>query len=85
MRGRVVRWFPSRGFGFIKADNDREFFAHASAIISDDLYKNLEVGAVVHFDLQPALQPNRAPMAAHITRAPAGANPMDPNADGGRA
>merc|ERR1719374_445492 len=48
----TVKWFnPEKGFGFILAKDDKEYFVHYSAIKSDG-FKSLGEGETVEFDLQ---------------------------------
>jgi cold shock CspA family protein len=46
LHGSVARWIEPRGFGFVAADDGREFFAHISQIVSGD---PLRVGWRVSF------------------------------------
>merc|ERR1719374_247873 len=48
----TVKWFNvEKGFGFILAKDDKEYFVHYSSIKSDG-YKSLGEGETVEFDLQ---------------------------------
>ena len=47
----IVKWFsPQKGFGFIIADNNNEYFVHYSSIISDG-FKTLRKGQAVTFSI----------------------------------
>jgi CspA family cold shock protein len=48
MRGRVVRWYADKNFGFVKPDDgSADVFLHASNLQADDV----EVGWRVEFDV----------------------------------
>ena len=48
----TVKWFNvEKGFGFILAKDDKEYFVHYSSIKSDG-FKSLGEGETVEFDLQ---------------------------------
>ncbi len=60
MEGKVVRWINS--FGFIKARDGQQYFAHYSAIEGDG-YRELEPGQRVSFDVAES---ERGPLAKRI-------------------
>ncbi len=68
MKGRVKRWFASRGFGFLTRDDGRDFFVHATGIVSDAMFKDLREGDRVEFELGPARDPAQPPAAVNVRR-----------------
>ena len=47
-----VKWFnPSKGYGFIEYEEDKEIFVHYSAITMDG-YKELKQGQIVEFEIE---------------------------------
>jgi cold shock protein len=67
MRGTVVKWKNTRGFGFIRpANGGPDFYVHYSAIVSGEPYKALVEGEPVDFELKPG--PNGKPMASCVIR-----------------
>ncbi len=61
MLGKVVRWFGTRGFGFIASDG-KEYFAHYSSIKGEG-YRNLHEQDKVLFDVEES---DRGPQAVNI-------------------
>jgi ribosomal subunit interface protein len=47
-RGRVVRLFPDRGYGFLEAEDGHEVYFQASSVL-DDAFGQLSVGSVVRY------------------------------------
>lgn len=47
--GRVSRILKDKGFGFIKSDNNQEFFFHRSAV-KGAVFESLEAGTSVSFN-----------------------------------
>lgn len=48
----AVKWFnPSKGYGFIEFEGDREIFVHYSAIQMEG-YKALKQGQIVEFEIE---------------------------------
>ena len=54
MNTGTVKWFNSeKGFGFIANDNGGDdVFVHFSAIVSESVYKSLQEGQAVTFDVE---------------------------------
>lgn len=52
MRGKVVRWLPERGFGFIKPDeaSERDCFVHVSQMQAAGIH-GIEVGDRIEFEI----------------------------------
>ncbi len=50
MKGKVIRFNKNKGFGFIKAGDDKDVFFHYSELVMEG-FKDIEVGAEVEFDL----------------------------------
>jgi ribosomal subunit interface protein len=50
-RGRIVRLFPDRGYGFIETDARREVYFHAHAV-HGVAFEKLAVGMVVDLDIE---------------------------------
>ena len=49
MKGSVKMFNKEKGFGFIRAEDNQDYFVHYSSIISEDHYKALEQGDQVEF------------------------------------
>jgi ribosomal subunit interface protein len=62
-RGRIVRLFPERGYGFIETDARREVYFHAHAVHGIP-FEQLAVGMVVDLDLEAG---NQGPQASRVT------------------
>jgi len=62
-RGRIVRLFPDRGYGFIATDTHRDVYFHASALHGMPFAK-LQVDTVVDLDIEAAHQ---GPQATRVT------------------
>ncbi|MGM9886202.1 MULTISPECIES: cold-shock protein [unclassified Lactococcus] len=59
----TVKWFnPTKGFGFITAEDGTDLFAHFSQIQSSG-FKTLEEGQKVTFDVEEG---QRGPQATNI-------------------
>ena len=54
MRGTVKFFDKTKGWGFIKAEDNTEIFVHWSGIINMDGFKHLEEGQIVEFDIAEA-------------------------------
>jgi len=61
-RGRIVRLFVDRGYGFIETDARREVYFHAHAV-QDIPFEKLAVGMVVDLDIETG---NKGPQAARV-------------------
>ena len=61
-RGRIVRLFVDRGYGFIETDARREVYFHAHAV-HDIPFEKLVVGMVVDLDIETG---NKGPQAARV-------------------
>lgn len=54
MKGKIKRYLPMRGFGFIKRDDGGpDVFVHNNARI-DDPGEHFEVGDIVEFETEPS-------------------------------
>ena len=62
MRGKVKRFDPKKGYGFITMDEGGDIFVHWTAIDMEG-FKTLKEGQVVEFDIQ---QGKKGPQAAHV-------------------
>ncbi len=51
MKGKVVRFDDSRGFGFIESTDGKTVFVHYTQIVDNEPFKSLKVGQEVEFDL----------------------------------
>lgn len=63
VRGRIVRLFPERGYGFITTDANREVYFHANAV-HGIAFDKLQVDTVVELDIEPG---NQGPQATRVT------------------
>ena len=61
-RGRIVRLFPERGYGFIETDGRREVYFHANAVQGVP-FEKLAVGMVVDLDIEAG---QKGPQAARV-------------------
>ncbi len=59
MKGKVVRFNPEKGFGFIKTEDGRDAFFHYSSLVMEG-YKTIEPNAEVEFDLEESEKGLRA-------------------------
>lgn len=59
MKGKVVRFNPEKGFGFIKTDDDKDVFFHYSSLVMEG-YKTIEPNTEVEFDLEESEKGLRA-------------------------
>jgi CspA family cold shock protein len=50
MNGRISRVLLEKGFGFIKGDDDQEYFMHRTAIRDGSGFEQLRDGQAVIFD-----------------------------------
>lgn len=51
MKGKVVRFNPKKGFGFIKSEDDKEVFFHYSSLVMEG-FKTVDVDSEVEFDIE---------------------------------
>lgn len=63
IRGRIVRLFADRGYGFITTDTDREVYFHANAVHGTS-FDQLQVGTVVELEIEAGHQ---GPQASRVT------------------
>ena len=50
MKG-IVKWFSGkRGYGFVMGEDQKEYFAHYSEIVTNKKYKNLPPDVEVEFE-----------------------------------
>jgi cold shock CspA family protein len=61
-KGRIIYFIPSRGFGFIKTPDDKEFFFHVS---NTKMVPALSMD--VEFEVGPPIREGKSPMALNIT------------------
>ena len=59
MKGKVVRFNPKKGFGFIRSDDERDIFFHYSSLVMDG-FKTVDVDVDVEFDLEESAKGLRA-------------------------
>ena len=63
VRGRIVRLFADRGYGFIATDTHREVYFHANAVHGTP-FEKLQVDTVVDLDIEAGHQ---GPQATRVT------------------
>lgn len=51
MKGKVVRFNPKKGFGFIRSNDERDIFFHYSSLVMDG-FKTVDIDADVEFDIE---------------------------------
>ena len=51
MKGKVVRFNPKKGFGFIRSNDEKDIFFHYSSLVMDG-FKTVDVDSEVEFDLE---------------------------------
>lgn len=59
MKGKVIRFNPEKGFGFIKTDDGKDVFFHYSSLVMDG-FKTIDVNSIVEFDVQESEKGLRA-------------------------
>ena len=60
----TVKWFnDQKGFGFISAEDGKDYFVHFSGIVSEG-YKSLPEGAKVQFEIEST---DKGPRAAQVS------------------
>lgn len=62
-RGRIVRLFPDRGYGFIETESHREVYFHAHAVHGIP-FAQLEVGMPVELEIEAG---HAGPQATRVT------------------
>lgn len=62
-RGRIVRLFVDRGYGFIETESHREVYFHANSVHQAP-FEKLEVGMTVDLDIEPG---HAGPQASRVT------------------
>ena len=67
MKGTVKMFNKEKGYGFIHAEDNRDYFFHYSALImkNADEYKTAEKGENVEFDVGES---ERGPRAANVKK-----------------
>ena len=64
MKGTVKMFDKEKGFGFIKAEDGKDYFFHHTAILMDG-YKTAEKGESVEFDVEES---TRGPRACNVKK-----------------
>ena len=64
MKGTVKMFNKEKGYGFIHAEDGRDYFFHYSALVMDD-FKTAEKGEAVEFDVTES---ERGPRAANVKK-----------------
>jgi len=60
----TVKWFnDQKGFGFISADDEKDYFVHFSGIVGDG-HKSLAEGAKVQFEIEST---DKGPRAIEVS------------------
>lgn len=67
-RGRVVRVFPERGYGFLECDEGYEVYFHQNAVV-DGAFQKLAVGDEVRFEETEGEQGPQATTVVVVARA----------------
>jgi cold shock CspA family protein/ribosome-associated translation inhibitor RaiA len=62
-RGRIVRLFPERGYGFIETESHREVYFHAHSVHGLP-FERLAVGMIVELDIEAG---HAGPQASRVT------------------
>lgn len=50
MKGKVIRFNKDKGYGFIRAEDEKDIFFHYSQLVMEG-FKDIEPGSDVEFDL----------------------------------
>jgi cold shock CspA family protein len=79
MHGMIERLSPERGFGFIRADDGREFFFHRSALHATR-FEDLAPGTAVDFQIghEKGDRPDEGPRAVSVHMAADALPAVDP-------
>jgi CspA family cold shock protein len=67
--GTIKKVVADRGFGFITADDDKEYFFHRSGLEASLDFDRLVGGEKVEFEIESS---PKGPRAARVREAPAG-------------
>lgn len=59
MKGKVVRFNPEKGYGFIKSEDDKDIFFHYSSLVMEG-FKTIEPNAEVEFEVEESEKGLRA-------------------------
>lgn len=57
--GKVIEYFPKKGFGFIRSDYRTDVFFHITALGACQQQPEIRPGQAVKFELVPGTEPNR--------------------------
>jgi cold shock CspA family protein len=63
--GRVIRFFPQQGYGFIEAEDGREIYFHEHSVLEGG-FERLEVGAEVRFEEEQGIDGPQASTVALV-------------------
>lgn len=55
--GRVVRYFPEKGYGFIRPDRGPDIFFHITALGACSAEPEIRPGQPVKYELEPGTEP----------------------------
>lgn len=64
MTGKVKKFNKEKGFGFIHAEDNQDYFFHYSSLVMDG-FKTVTEGQDVSFDIEPS---DRGPRATNIQK-----------------
>lgn len=64
MKGTVKMFDKEKGFGFIRAEDGKDYFFHYSALVMDD-FKTAEKGENVEFEVEES---TRGPRACQVKK-----------------
>ena len=64
MKGTVKNFNKEKGYGFIRAEDNRDYFFHYSSLLMDE-YKTAEKGESVEFEIE---EPDRGPRAKNVKK-----------------
>lgn len=59
MLGKVIRFNPNKGYGFIKSNDNNDLFFHYSSLMMDG-FKTIDVNSEVEFDVEESSKGLRA-------------------------